>query len=128
MALPVRRSHDDLDLENFAAPCAYGGHPSPLADPETLERAKSLLLAGRPVADVAAEVGYGRYPSFSHAFLEATGVRPSAFQKAHGVKVKRRHGGFRQESKRPPPDRSDAKPLPRYDSRTRRRKRNAKGS
>lgn len=44
-----------------------------------IERAKELLEAGRPVADVAEAVGYRTPSRLSEAFGRTTGVRPSAW-------------------------------------------------
>ncbi len=46
-------------------------------DSVMVERAKVLLMAGAPVRDVAASIGYATPGSFTAAFRRATGVLPS---------------------------------------------------
>lgn len=41
--------------------------------------AQRLLRKGRPLAQVAAEVGYGSQPALSRAFIRETGMAPSAW-------------------------------------------------
>jgi len=46
-----------------------------------LERAKSLLLAGEPIARIAAQTGFSSQQHFSNAFRAAVGVAPGAWRR-----------------------------------------------
>jgi AraC-like DNA-binding protein len=114
MPMPRRTCHDDYPTLAKSGGAAFGGGPSPLSNPETHERAKSLLLAGRPVGAVAEEVGFSKPASFSFAFLRVVGMRPGAWRTAAGVElVLRSAHTFRWIKKRKRCDRTGHKPLPR---------------
>lgn len=110
----VTRILDDAELSNIPFCPRYGGHPSKLADPANLQRAKMLLLAGWNSDQVAAELGYAHADNFARTFAGLTGERPGAFQVRHGVAWRVRRGGQRCLRKRKLPDRTGQVPLPTY--------------
>ncbi|MDG0792083.1 response regulator [Cohnella ginsengisoli] len=50
---------------------------------EKINRAKQLILSGKPVQDVAAEVGYEERRYFSETFKRVTGMTPSEFRDSY---------------------------------------------
>ncbi|CAI6037283.1 response regulator [Cohnella sp. JJ-181] len=50
---------------------------------EKIAKAKSLILSGKPVQDVAAEVGYEERRYFSETFKKVTGMTPSEFRDSY---------------------------------------------
>ena len=93
----------------------FGGGPSPLADPETLARAKELLLLGRSIDLVAEQIGFARADSFAWAFLREVGIRPGAWRTANGGVLRPRICGVcRAPPRRRRLHRPDDKPMPRY--------------
>lgn len=61
---------------------AEGTTPQAYARARKLDRARDLLLdTDRPVADIAASVGYERQGSFSEAFKERFGLAPLAYRR-----------------------------------------------
>jgi len=52
---------------------------------EKMNRAKQLILSGKPVQDVAAEVGYEERRYFSETFKRVTGMTPSEFRDSYAA-------------------------------------------
>jgi AraC-like DNA-binding protein len=115
---------DDVDLGVLPkARPRYGGHPSPLADEDTLAGVKAALLAGAYAVDLAERCGYASLQSFSTAFRRRVGLTPRRFAAQRGVpRPPARQTGPRCIG-RTPVDRSDHVPLPRYDAKPKKRKR-----
>lgn len=128
MALRVPRSvPEDADLVDVPdAPRAYGGHPSPLADAENRALAERMLCESKSCAAVAKALGYHGASAFSDAFLKLYEERPSAFARRMGAAPVKRRQGKRTLTKRGVPDRTKAKPLPRYDARSKAPKKKSK--
>lgn len=111
--MPRRTCHDDYPQLAQGGHPNYQGHPAKLSV-EALALARELLLAGRSTAAIAEIVGYVDRTSFGRAFQTATGERPGAFQRRHGVVGKARRGWLSGRRRRSTPDRSGEVPLPRY--------------
>jgi hypothetical protein len=110
--MPRRTCHDDYPTLAKTGHPVYPGLPNRL-DPATLERAKALLLAGRPAHDVAVTIGYVNSSSFGRAFTALVGVSPGAWQREAGVQRLQVRGGLGARRKRKVRDRTDEIPLPR---------------
>lgn len=61
---------------------AYGLPPHAYLNQVRVDRARELLVAGRRVGDVAAEVGFADQPHLTRHFKRHLGVPPGAYQRA----------------------------------------------
>lgn len=60
----------------------YGMTPRQYLKDMRIAKARELLLAGRPIAEVCFDVGYESLPTFSRIFKSGTGLSPKKFQEA----------------------------------------------
>lgn len=79
--LDTMAAHAHLSRNGFANAFrnVVGSTPAEFLTRIRIAQAQRLLSKGRPVALVAADVGYNSQPAFSRAFIRELGVSPSAW-------------------------------------------------
>ena len=66
----------------------YGITPRQYLINKRIEKAKEILMSGKPVSEACYSVGFGSINSFSNLFKSKTGVSPSNFKRATFDKFK----------------------------------------